>query len=305
MNPEDQVADLFAKANPVPDPRALEDDAEPQREMAGAGVRETPVVATAQPVRSRSRNGRIAAAAAVVVAAATSVWLLTIEPGPGAGGDVADQVDASPLQVVRDAFRTYESGDIEAWQAMWAPDATWEQTTSTGITYSGMYFGSDGVFDYGRRNPASDWDADGEVTIADIESRSLAEFYASSGQWRTDCEPAGSITVTCRVTPTTAFGAWFFTNTQLAGQKGGDTTGTVTVTITDGLITRFATELDLLDRTVVIAYQEAQRDYWTWVRDNHPDLADQLVGTSIGQLLFTPDNYRQHRQLIDEWSVRS
>lgn len=220
----------------------------------------------------------------------------------GTGG--AGSEETTGLDVVVEALQVYESGDIEAWQALWALDATWEQTTTGGVNYSGTYFeGSDGVFDYGRRGVATeDWDGDGEITISDIEARSQAEFSASGGRWQAACELDDSATVTCRVTPTTVFGTWAFANIQMIDRSGA-TTGTVTITVRDGLISHHAAVFASVEQSVVTAYQDAQRDYWAWIRESSSE-ADTLIGTSMGQLVFTPDNYQQHRDLIAEWSVQ-
>lgn len=264
------------------------------------------------PVRKKWLIPALVAAAAVVIAVAVPTWLLsgTSEPEPDVIQPATTVVTPTPtttaLDIVVEAFRLSEAGDIDGWQALWAPDATWEVTTPLGDEYSAEYFGKERLFDFPRHEPPSDWNGDGEITLSDIDARSVAEFHSVGGNWNADCvtDQATANVVTCQLSPTTVFGKWIAAPNIQTADESNASGGTATITIVDGQIEQFALAMDPLAYADVTATQAAELEYELWMKDVHPERVEELLGPTIGSRKITPDTYREHHRLTADWSTQ-
>ena len=95
-----------------------------------------------RPIRRRSWKLGLAAAVVTTVAVGIGIWLAS---GGETETPVIDQPlptvatpepTAASLEVVQQALGLYEAGDIDGWQALWAPEATWEVITPVGDAFS-------------------------------------------------------------------------------------------------------------------------------------------------------------------------
>ena len=261
--------------------------------------------------RRHSRR-RLRALAALLLLALVSCGAEDDEPTEASqerGTDDSDAVavqetlpPASAVDVANQAYRLYEEGDIEGWFALWAPAATWQQSAG-GNTQEFELFGTEGRVLFASQSQTADWDGGGEITISDIEARTLAEFHAAGGAWNADCSGDDGPTVTCSLDPVTAFGAW--TQQKVQGSLPGRARPAMAVlTITSGTIERLELTYEIADDEVVRDRQASQHAYWNWLTETYANEADQLVGVSIGELLITPDNRLRHRELVAEWAAQ-
>lgn len=209
---------------------------------------------------------------------------------------------ASALEVAEAAYRLYEDGDIEGWFALWAPDATWQQNAGADNEEFEL-FGTDGLFIFARQADIVDWDSSGEITISDMESRTLAEFHASGGLWNVECSSDDGTRVTCSLDPVTTFGPWTQRKVQgVLNQRAHP--ATAVLTITEGTIERMELTYESLDIATLTDRQVRKQAYRTWLIETHADESVELVGGSVDELLFTPDNRLRHRELIADWAAQ-
>jgi hypothetical protein len=208
----------------------------------------------------------------------------------------------SAVEVADQAYMLYENGDIEGWFAIWAPAATWQQNVG-GDTSEFELFGAQGLFEFARQTDTFDWDGGGEITISDIEARTLAEFHASGGVWNAECSGDDGPTVTCSLDPVTAFGPW--SQRKVEGARAQRARPSMAVlTITDGTIDRLELTYEILDIETVADRQNNKQAYRSWLIETYANESDQLVGGSVGELSITPDNWLRHRELVAEWAAQ-
>jgi len=261
---------MHRAGNPQQSADLLEQPVERRRDMQ---TQDKPIQIVREPRTPRSRRRLVPALAGAIAVIVIAVGVVALT-----GNTESDVAARSPLQVT-DLFDEYiVSANYGAAADLYTQDATWQLVESPALRFSDELPDS---------APVPDWDGDGRVTELDNFASLGVELYAGGTTNFLSCTQPDAFTAVCDEVRE----GWAFPSPSHSANW--------TFTIADGLIDSIV--IDVVGQGTD---SSALRNYGSWVQQNRPELAGDLVNEFTGAWKLNPDTIDMHRELVAEWQAQ-